>query len=123
MRQNERNSYSKTDHDATFMRMKKTIWETCINCSQVTTALPGVCDEYIAVYDVKQYAGYGFSPLMENSTEYMESILNIQLPTQAMEVLTTICTVKNTEWEIHEIWPCMKKKARILNTITIHTEQ
>lgn len=33
---NERNSYSKTDHDATFMRMKKTIWET-INCSQVTT--------------------------------------------------------------------------------------
>lgn len=61
----------------------------------------GVCDEYIAVYDVKQYASDMdcFKPLMENSTEYMESILNIQLPTQAMEASTTICTVKNTEWE------------------------
>ena len=29
----------------------------------------------------------------------MESILNIQLPTQAMEASTTICTAKNTEWE------------------------
>lgn len=97
---NERNSYSKTDHDATFMRMKKDYMGN-------DQLLPGyniqfgVCDEYIAVYDVKQYASDMdcFKPLMENSTEYMESILNIQLPTQAMEASTTICTVKNTEWE------------------------
>ncbi len=63
---NERNSYSKTDHDATFMRMKKDYMEN-------DQLLPGyniqfgVCDEYIAVYDVKQYASDMdcFKPLME----------------------------------------------------------
>ncbi len=84
------------------MRMKKkTIWGN-------DQLLPGynirfgVCDEYIAVYDVEQYASDMdcFKPLMEKfPTEYMESILNIQLPTQAMEASTTICTAKNTEWE------------------------
>lgn len=61
-----RNSYSKTDHDATFMRMK---------CDHMGNdqLLPGyniqlgVCDEYIAVFDVKQYASDMdcFQPLME----------------------------------------------------------
>ena len=63
---NERNSYSKTDHDATFMRMKKDYMGN-------DQLLPGyniqfgVCDEYIAVYDVKQYASDMdcFKPLME----------------------------------------------------------
>lgn len=61
-----RNSYSKTDHDATFMRMKKDYMGN-------DQLLPGyniqfgVCDEYIAVYDVKQYASDMdcFVPLME----------------------------------------------------------
>ena len=63
---NERNSYSKTDHAATFMRMKKDYMGN-------DQLLPGyniqfgVCDEYIAVYDVKQYASDMdcFKPLME----------------------------------------------------------
>ena len=63
---NERNSYSKKDHDATFMRMKKDYMGN-------DQLLPGyniqfgVCDEYIAVYDVKQYASDMdcFKPLME----------------------------------------------------------
>ncbi len=62
----DRNSYSKTDHDATFMRMKKDYMGN-------DQLLPGyniqfgVCDEYIAVYDVKQYASDMdcFIPLME----------------------------------------------------------
>lgn len=61
-----RNSYSKTDHDATFMRMKKDYMGN-------DTLLPGyniqfgVCDEFIAVYDVKQYASDMdcFIPLIE----------------------------------------------------------
>lgn len=62
----DRNSYSKTDHDATFMRMKKDYMGN-------DQLLPGyniqfgVCDEYIAVYDIKQYASDMdcFVPLME----------------------------------------------------------
>lgn len=61
-----RNSYSKTDHDATFMRMKKDYMGN-------DSLLPGyniqfgVCDEFIAVYDVKQYASDMdcFIPLIE----------------------------------------------------------
>ena len=62
----ERNSYSKTDHDATFMRMK---------CDYMGNdqLLPGyniqiaVADEYIAAVDVKQYRSDMdcFIPLME----------------------------------------------------------
>ena len=63
---NERNSYSKIDTDATFMRMKRDYMGN-------DQLLPGyniqfgVCDEYIAVYDVKQYASDMdcFQPLME----------------------------------------------------------
>jgi glycosyltransferase involved in cell wall biosynthesis len=61
-----RNSYSKTDHDATFMRMKKDY----MGNDQLLPAYNvqfGVCDEYIAVYDVKQFASDMdcFVPLME----------------------------------------------------------
>lgn len=71
----DRNSYSKTDHDATFMRMKKDYMGN-------DQLLPGyniqfgACDEYIAVFDVKQYASDMdcFKPLMEKfnqiSSEY-----------------------------------------------------
>ena len=61
-----RNSYSKTDNDATFFRMKRDYMGN-------DQLLPGyniqfgVCDEYIAVCDVKQYASDMdcFVPLME----------------------------------------------------------
>ena len=63
---NDRNSYSKTDHDATFMRMKR----DHMGNDQL---LPGyniqcaVCDGFIAAFDVYQYASDMdcFQPLME----------------------------------------------------------
>jgi len=62
----ERNSYSKTDHDATFLRMKKDYMGN-------DRLLPGynmqmaICDEYIAAVDVKRFASDMdcFIPLME----------------------------------------------------------
>ena len=62
----ERNSYSKSDRDATFMRMKKDYMGN-------DQLLPGynmqmaICDEYIAAVDVKRYASDMdcFIPLME----------------------------------------------------------
>lgn len=61
-----RNSYSKTDNGATFFRMKRDYMGN-------DQLLPGyniqvgVCDEYIAVYDVEQYASDTdcFKPLVE----------------------------------------------------------
>ena len=51
----ERNSYSKTDHDATFMRLKRDY----MGNDQLLPAYnlqAAICDEYIAVIDVKPYA-------------------------------------------------------------------
>ena len=61
-----RNSYSKTDKDATFMRVKKDY----MGNDQLLPAYNmqiAVCDEYIAVIDAKQYASDMdcFVPLME----------------------------------------------------------
>ena len=51
----KRNSFSKTDHDATFMRIKKDYMgnDQLLPAYNVQT---GVCDGYIAVYGVYQYA-------------------------------------------------------------------
>ena len=62
----KRNSYSKTDHDATFMRIKRDY----MGNDQLLPAYNmqiGVCDEYIAVIDAKPYASDMdcFVPLME----------------------------------------------------------
>ena len=62
----QRNSYSKTDHDATFMRLKRDY----MGNDQLLPAYnlqAAVCDEYIAVVDVKPYASdmECFIPLME----------------------------------------------------------
>ncbi len=51
----KRNSYSKTDNDATFMRMKRDHMGNDQLIPGYNIQL-GVCDEYIAVYDVQQYA-------------------------------------------------------------------
>lgn len=61
-----RNSYSKTDHDATFMRIKKDY----MGNDQLLPAYNvqfGIADEYIAVADVNQYRSDMdcFIPLME----------------------------------------------------------
>ncbi len=62
----ERNSYSKTDHGATFMRLKRDY----MGNDQLLPAYnlqAAICDEYIAVIDVKPYASdmECFVPLME----------------------------------------------------------
>ena len=61
-----RNSFSKTDHGATFMRMKRDYMGNDQLLPGYNIQL-GICDEYIAVYDVKQYASDMdcFQPLME----------------------------------------------------------
>ena len=62
----ERNSYSKTDNGATFFRMKRDYMGNDQLLPGYNIQL-GLCDEYIAVYDVKQYASDMdcFQPLME----------------------------------------------------------
>ena len=62
----DRNSYSKTDNDATFMRMKKDYMGNDQLLPGYNIQL-GICDEYIAVFDVKQYASDMdcFQPLIE----------------------------------------------------------
>ena len=61
-----RNSYAKTDHDATFMRLKRDYMgnDQLLPAYNVQAA---ICDEYIAVIDVKPYASDQdcFVPLME----------------------------------------------------------
>ena len=61
----DRNSYSKTDHDATFMRVKRDY----MGNDQLLPAYNlqfGVCDGYIAVYDAMRFASDMdcFQPLM-----------------------------------------------------------
>ncbi len=67
----ERNSYSKTDHSATFMRVKKDY----MGNDQLLPAYnlqAAICDEYIAVVDVKQYASdmECFVPLIEKFNKF-----------------------------------------------------
>lgn len=61
-----RNSYSKTDNSATFMRVKRDYMGNDQLLPAYNLQL-GICDEYIAVYDVKQYASDMdcFVPLMD----------------------------------------------------------
>ena len=66
----DRNSYSKTDHDATFMRLKR----DHMGNDQLLPAYNiqiGVADEYIAVVDVMQYRSDMdcFIPLMDKFNE------------------------------------------------------
>ncbi len=62
----ERNSYSKTDHDATFMRIKRDYMGNDQLLPAYNTQM-AICDGYIAVIDVKAYASdmECFIPLMK----------------------------------------------------------
>ena len=65
-----RNSYAKTDHDATFMRLKRDYMgnDQLLPAYNVQAA---ICDEYIAVVDIKPFASDQdcFVPLMEKFKE------------------------------------------------------
>ena len=70
IRGERRNSHSKTDHDATFMRVKCDY----MGNDQLLAAYnmqAAICDEYIAVIDAKPYASdmECFIPLMEKFKE------------------------------------------------------
>lgn len=62
----DRNSYSKTDNDATFMRIKKDYMGNDQLLPGYNIQM-GICDEYIAVFDVFRYAADMdcFKPLMD----------------------------------------------------------
>ena len=62
----DRNSYSKTDNGATFFRMKRDYMGNDQLLPGYNIQM-GLCDEFIAVFDVKQYASDMdcFQPLME----------------------------------------------------------
>ena len=66
----DRNSYSKTDHDATFMRMKRDYMGNDQLLPAYNVQL-GIADEYIAVVEVMQYRSDMdcFVPLMEKFRE------------------------------------------------------
>ena len=86
----QRNSYSKTDKDATFMRVKRDY----MGNDQLLPAYNmqiAVCDEYIAVVDVNQYRSDMdcFVPLMNKFKNTYGHYPNILLQMQAM-VLTII---------------------------------
>ena len=72
----ERNSYSKTDHDATFMRLKRDY----MGNDQLLPAYnlqAAICDEYIAVIDVKPYASdmeISYAQMVENSSSREHSM-------------------------------------------------
>lgn len=96
----ERNSYSKTDHDATFMRLKRDY----MGNDQLLPAYnlqAAICDEYIAVIDVKPYASdmECFVPLMENSIAHMVIIRNIRLLMPDTVLTIIIFIAKNTAWK------------------------
>lgn len=95
-----RNSYAKADHDATFMRLKRDHMGSgaLLPAYNVQAA---ICDEYIAVVDVKPYASDQdcFVPLMEKFKEMMGIILSIRLLTLVMVLIMIIFIVKNTAWK------------------------
>ena len=95
-----RNSYSKTDHAATFMRLKRDY----MGNDQLLPAYnlqAAICDEYIAVIDVKPYASdmECFVPLMENSITLMGIIRSIRLQMPDMVLITITFTAKKMAWK------------------------
>ncbi len=67
----DRNSFSKTDPDATFMRMKRDYMKNDQLLPGFNVQI-GVCDEYIAVFDVKQFVSDMdcFVPLVERFASF-----------------------------------------------------
>lgn len=96
----DRNSYSKTDHDATFMRMKKDY----MGNDQLLPAYNiqiRVADEYIAVAEVMQHRSDMdcFVPLMKNFMGYTDSIPDIRSQTPDMDLLTMIFSARSMGWK------------------------
>lgn len=95
-----RNSYSKTDHDATFMRIKRDYMgnDQLLPAYNLQTA---ICDEYIAVVDVKHYASdmECFVPVMENLTVSIAIIRNTQLRMLDMVPTTITFIAKIMVWK------------------------
>ena len=81
-----------------------------------------ICDEYIAVIDVKPYASdmECFVPLVENSIVHMVIIRNIRLPMQDTVLTIIIFIVKNTAWKKYMKFTMYKKETTDKNIVKIH---
>ena len=95
-----RNSYSKTDHDATFMRIKTDY----MGNDQLLPAYnmqAAICDEYIAVIDAKPYASdmECFIPLMEKFNELYSHYPKYPVADVDMVLTITTSTVRNMAWK------------------------
>ncbi len=96
-----RNSYSKTDTDATFMRIKSD-YKGNDQLLPAYNVQIGVADEFIAVIDVNQYRSDMdcFVPLMEEfSTKSMGLILSILWQMQDMDLSTITSIASSTVWK------------------------
>lgn len=106
-----RNSYAKTDHDATFMHMK----EDHMRNSQLKPGYNvqiGVSNEYIRLIDV-----YNHRTIIIHSSrswnvimKCMVNILNTPLQMRAMDVMIRIITANNITWNYFKNIICGKKK-------------
>lgn len=87
----KRNSYSKTDHDATFMRMKKDY----MGNDQLLPAYNlqiTVCDEYVAAIDLKPYASD--MECCPKATKNRTIHLNQELTNFHEEVIKNLATIQ-----------------------------
>ena len=97
----DRNSYSKTDHSATFMRIK-TDYMGNDQLLPAYNVQVGVADEYIAVVDVNQYCSDMdcFIPTNEQVSEYIWFLSKVTKSKRRDMVLTTITSsVSSMEWK------------------------
>lgn len=96
----ERNSYSKTDHDTIFMRIKRDYMGNDQLLPAYNTQM-AICDGYIAVIDVKAYASdmEWFIPLMKKFIKYMGIIRNTRLLMPDMVLIIITFTAKDMGWK------------------------
>lgn len=95
----DRNSYSKTDNGATFFRMKKDYMGNDQLLPGYNIQL-GICDEYFAVLDARQYASDMdcFIPLMEKLNRVYGMYPKYPVADPATEASTTTFTARSTGW-------------------------
>ena len=116
-----RNSYAKTDHDATFMRLKRDYMgnDQLLPAYNVQAA---ICDEYIAVIDVKPYASDQecFVPLMEKFKETYGHYPKYPVADAGYGSYNNYLYCEEHGMEKYMKLRCSKRKQRIKNTVTIH---
>lgn len=119
-----RNSYSKTDTDATFMRIKSDY----MGNDQLLPAYNvqiGVADEFIAVIDVNQYRSDMdcFVPLMEEFHEVYGAYPKYPVADAGYGSFNNYIYCEQHGMEKYMKFPCTRKKRKTRNTIPIRFGQ